>query len=359
VWLNIQALRALAAYMVVFHHLIDSWNSYVGTEFRPIPLTIGAGGVDIFFVISGFVIVEATTGKALSPLAFLRRRIRRIVPLYWLLSVLAAIGMALGLRLFGEVGVSIGPDLMRSLLFVPIFTPDGAPRFPILFVGWSLNYEMFFYVLFALTLLLERAATRVAAIAALFLILTVAAQASGNHVLRYYASPCIWEFVLGMVIAVNAGTVRATAQRHSWALGWIILGAGALLLLVSCEVPLLPTAAGQQALLRGPGAALIVLGAVYLECGGRHALADRLRHQGDASYSLYLTHPFVIQLGGKAIIVLGINATIAGTLLGLAATAVAAALVGTAVHQLIEKPMLRQGRATLAYGMLVSGKRKP
>ena len=123
-WVNIQVLRAVAAYMVVFHHLIDSWNNYVGTEFAPIYLNVGAAGVDIFFVISGFVMIEATTGKAVSPITFLQKRINRIVPLYWLLSILAAIGMAAGLRMFGG-HVSGLPDLIRSLLFVPIFTPDG------------------------------------------------------------------------------------------------------------------------------------------------------------------------------------------------------------------------------------------
>ena len=97
----------------------------------------------------------------------------------------------------------------------------------------------------------------------------------------------------------------------------------------------------------GLGSALIVLGAVYLESTGRRVLTKHLRRQGDASYSLYLTHPFVLQGCGKAMIILGLNATITGTLLGLAATSFVVAFIGTTVHQLVEKPMLRRDRVKM------------
>jgi exopolysaccharide production protein ExoZ len=125
---SIQILRAAAALGVLLDHA-GRW-----LDVAPI-VDIGAAGVDLFFVISGFIMVytsERLFGQTGAPQRFLARRIIRIVPLYWTLTAFAA------LVLFG-----FGPNTLGSYLFIPTH------RGPILTVGWTLNYEMMFYSLFA------------------------------------------------------------------------------------------------------------------------------------------------------------------------------------------------------------------
>jgi hypothetical protein len=121
---SIQVLRGIAAVMVVLFHVCG--------------FQIGAAGVDIFFVISGFIMfhtnrnVFGLTGAAI---LFLKRRILRIAPLYWLCSAFAF-----------WPGVEL-KSLVASVLFVPVRSEDGSIH-TVLAPGWSLNFEMFFYIVF-------------------------------------------------------------------------------------------------------------------------------------------------------------------------------------------------------------------
>src|SRR5215467_2504234 len=148
----IQFLRALAAAAVVaFHVRFDFVNNVSPPGFLPAAFNLGAAGVDLFFVISGFVMVyssESLFGRPNAPATFLLRRIVRIVPLYWLMtSVMLAYVLARG---FGPSDAS--PQLaLASYFFIPYRRPSGAMD-PLYGIGWTLNYEMFFYVVFAVAM---------------------------------------------------------------------------------------------------------------------------------------------------------------------------------------------------------------
>jgi exopolysaccharide production protein ExoZ len=176
---NIQILRAIAAYLVVFHHI---QSHFVDNHSVAAVSNIGIIGVDIFFVISGFIMILTTSGEARSPLSFWRDRLVRIVPLYWL-ATFSLVGLSLiGLAPTGLHGWDL-QDLLASLLFIPEVRADGAGM-PILFVGWTLNYEMFFYLLFGLALLLRNQLLSVVALTGLFLGLAIA-----GRILRPRPSP--------------------------------------------------------------------------------------------------------------------------------------------------------------------------
>lgn len=135
---SIQLLRAVAAIAVVTQHV-------------PIPIFgDGLWGVDLFFVISGFIMCHAT---ARSGRNFFLKRIIRIVPLYWL-GTLFIYALALTLPQLLNTTTANPVDLLKSLLFIP-FIKGGIPV-PIVFQGWTLNYEMFFYGLFWISLLVSR-----------------------------------------------------------------------------------------------------------------------------------------------------------------------------------------------------------
>nr|WP_272210084.1 acyltransferase [Marinicella sp. W31]MDC2875947.1 acyltransferase [Marinicella sp. W31] len=144
--ISIQILRAVAALSVVTGHTINEIHQ-VGVPYPELPFNFGIG-VDIFFIVSGFVMV-LTSGKLVTrpgaSLEFMRRRIIRVVPLYWFYTT----GMLLALLLFPTQlnhSTTTFQQVACSFLFLPCVSAYGNYQ-PVLSLGWTLNYEMFFYVL--------------------------------------------------------------------------------------------------------------------------------------------------------------------------------------------------------------------
>ena len=147
---NIQGLRALAAILVVGCHFHDFADRY---GFRSEALiTIGAWGVDLFFVISGFIMITVNWNKFSEPnasKAFLIRRIVRIFPPYWLVTLFIVGAIIISPKLFHTWAANIS-NLLPSLLLFP------SDEKPILYVGWTLIFEMYFYYVFAILLNFSR-----------------------------------------------------------------------------------------------------------------------------------------------------------------------------------------------------------
>ena len=111
-------------------------------------LNVGAAGVDLFFIISGFVMVyssEPLFGSSRGAIYFFCHRIIRIVPLYWIVTALALILATM----HGFGGMYPLHMIVGSFLFIPMLRPEGVMQ-PLVAQGWTLNYEMFFYVIFAM-----------------------------------------------------------------------------------------------------------------------------------------------------------------------------------------------------------------
>jgi exopolysaccharide production protein ExoZ len=294
---SIQVLRAIAALSVVAFHL-----STAG-------FTVGAAGVDIFFVISGFIM--GSIDRRESPGGFLVKRAIRIVPLYWLVT-LAMCGGALIPGLFQNFRFDAA-DLARSLVFIPYVDPTGHV-WPLLVSGWTLNDEMLFYVIFAAGLLAGRA---VLVSAASLLVLVVVGQILRPHdaVLAIWTTPLLLEFVAGLALS------RAGAVRGFWP-GLALLAAGITGFIV---FGVLMPMQNPRLLVWGLPAFAMVAGAVAIERGGRWPALPWAERIGDASYSLYLLHGIVIDVVHKA---LGKHPVIAGVVIVMAS--MAAALVSWA-----------------------------
>ena len=152
---SIQYLRAVAALLVVFYHTIYQIKEYQGL-FESGIWRFGASGVDIFFVISGFIMWVTAAARPTRPLAFMRNRIVRIVPMYWIVTLGLFTLSSILPNAIMIVDTTPG-HLARSLLFIPHPDPAQPERlWPLLLTGWTLNYEMFFYSIFACALLLPR-----------------------------------------------------------------------------------------------------------------------------------------------------------------------------------------------------------
>ena len=332
---SIQYLRGLAAMMVVYHHSVrkvleinpDSMIPYSG---------FGNAGVDIFFVISGFIMWVTTISKTQSPAYFYYRRVIRIVPLYWFFTLAIIIPKLLVPEVF--TSVQLEPShIIKSLLFIPHYHPGVSDQiWPILIPGWTLNYEMFFYLLFGASLFISPR-RRLAVLTLTFLSLVALGQwlTSENPLFVTYTDTLLLEFLAGVIIGVLY--MRGTAL--SPAISVALLGA-AILLLVGFETSLLP--GGTRIVIWGIPAMLLVVATLSLDRAGTVPSINILKLVGDASYSIYLSHilsievvEFLWEIAGWPIDNLAMQVIFAVVCIGFSA------VVGVLAFYMIEQPMLK------------------
>ena len=284
----------------------------------------GAAGVDVFFVISGFVMRVTTDRDPPKPLEFLRRRAVRILPPYWLFTLLAA-ALALSLpRVFQDIRFSVG-NLILSMLLIPHPDPVG-DVFPLLKPGWTLCYEAAFYVIFAIGLLFARRGRMIFLIIALVTVTTLGVLSKWASVLL--ANPLMLEFLGGVFLA---------ALWRAGRLGLRWRGFSLMVVAFACFVALQTIDYRDydwRPLFWGVPAAILVAGAVDAEAAHGFANIAPLKLLGDASYSIYLCHPLVIE----ALARLG---PLDNPWVFVPEAVVASVAAGLIVRQLFEKPTLR------------------
>ena len=329
---SIQYLRAVAAMMVVFLHLHPQWERMGYANIWPDWM---AGGVDIFFVISGFIMWITTCRKPPSPLTFYYRRAVRIVPLYWLLSALVVAIMLLAPQVVQSSRFDAW-HVVSSFFFIPTVSPSSGHFEPVLIPGWTLNYEMFFYLIFGAMLPL-RERLRLGMTGLVLLILVVARPLVGqpDSVFAFYTSSIMLEFLLGMMLGYSwaHGGMRLGART-----GWLLLVVGTVAMML---LPYTPYELPRLVSLGIPATA-IVAGALALERAGHVPEVRWLHRLGDVSYSLYLSHPLVLSAVSQAWRrVVPAETPLPLMLLGFSLIAVLATIVGAfAVYRLLERPLI-------------------
>ena len=327
--LSIQYLRGIAAMMVVGVHLYPQLERMGYDHYWPHWL---ASGVDIFFALSGFLMWITTRGKNVTVLEFYRRRVVRIVPLYWVLTSVAVAVMLIAPHLMQSTQFNL-MHVIASYLFISTPNPAGHME-PVLTVGWTLNYEMLYYVIFGLTLVLTTA-WRFGATALVFVALIAAGWLfpSSNPMWVSYTSNITLEFLLGMGI----GWWYARDPRSgSAALGWVlVLGGLAAIVVLSLVAPTL-TRPVQQ----GIPAAAIVIGAIMLERYESLPRLPLLHRLGDASYSIYLSHTIVLSALSQGWRKVGLDALPFGKTAFCVVGVVAVSVVGLAMFRWLEQPLI-------------------
>jgi exopolysaccharide production protein ExoZ len=271
---SIQILRAAAALAVALFH---------AAQWSHVDLAVGAAGVDVFFVISGFVLWNAADRRRTTPARFLLARAERILPLYWIATLAVAVVAVSAPAALPIVHPGMG-HLALSLLLVPHTDPAGGP-FPFLPTGWTLTYEAFFYVVMAMALAAPRDRRWTLLSGVLFAASLVGFGYHGWYTLL--ANPLLLEFLAGAALA-RAWSKGRLERLPAWT-GWSLIGAGLAILLA------LQIGGLRDDFLRpfvwGPPAVMIVAGALKLEADGRVGqgpIARNFMALGDASYSLYL-----------------------------------------------------------------------
>ncbi|WP_349569845.1 acyltransferase family protein [Azotobacter salinestris] len=285
---SIQALRAFAAWLVVFHHFMQVFFDFkADTLAGHLLSTRGQVGVDIFFVISGFVIYLASAGKPIASKRFILDRLIRIVPAYWIFTLLTASIIYFDARVMPVYAVD-PITLLKSLLFIPAQNPGGFGFYPVLPVGWTLNFEMMFYILFALALCAGR--RHRAWVTALLVLALSGWLAHQSLVSSFYTNPVIYEFLLGIGLAViyRRGWLPALSGRMLLAPALIAASATAMILWFDDRHPYRWLTWGV------PGAALV---AAMISMEHLFNGSQVLRKLGDWSYSVYLLHIIVLWCG--------------------------------------------------------------
>lgn len=326
---HIQVLRFFAAVAVVAFHV---WGAAPDGFKVPegaiaFALSHGGHGVDLFFVISGFIIFYATHGAGLTPAAFLRRRVERIVPLYFfVISAVTILAVTLPAT-FGTPDWFTLRHILKSLAFIA-FT-DG--EMPVVYLGWSLEYEMYFYL--AVALLMARTRDVWRNIVIIFSALVAVGRIPGvdttlgNY--RFFTDPMILEFVFGVIVGILFVHGRVS---------WPIQAA------VACAIAaLLVTDAADRAIVFGlPSACLVAAAAFASRKRIDPSWPERaLARLGDASYSIYLAQVETVSLASASIA--SLIPAIPPLLLVSVTTGIVVAL-GLLLNILVERPLLKFSR---------------
>lgn len=297
---NIQALRGVAVLLVVLFHLAIVEKKYGGVgTILPEILNFGMFGVDLFFVISGFVMVTVTRGAFQSvgkSMQFLYHRASRIYPAYWVYSLLVLLVFLVKPSL---VNSSQGNEvnILASFLLWP------TERLPLLMIGWTLIHEIYFYVVFFVVLLLMRESHLVYALLSWMAVILCA------NIFYEFSIPALkivfhlltLEFILGCFVALFF--YRITALITDTRISIIIAVAGFVVPLYGQHV--YSSVSGQvdpqgwwRILIFGVPAVAMVFGLVGAERGG-FVLHPFLIKMGDASYSIYLSHLLTLSVLGR------------------------------------------------------------
>lgn len=329
---NVHLLRVIAALLVVYSHIASGAGLHL-------PLAFGICGVDVFFVISGFIIAYIGSKK---PDAFFTRRLIRIVPFYWSASLCVFSIAWLFPQQLRQTRADI-PHLLHSLLFIPHETSYCGTD-PTLILGWTLNYEMYFYALFAVALLISRRHAPLLCCALLAIASgSIWLSRTENAALGFYGASIVLEFLLGIYVYYLAEwiSVRARVLRG---VRWLkpALFASVLIAFVFLVVQEIWEGFGlPRFICGGLPSFLIVLGAILLErvyhVSAKNGSVFLL---GESSYILYLIHPYIVY--GVLRLVVGSVAGLSPLALGLL-TIVLLMLpmaAAVAIHLWFEKPLM-------------------
>ena len=271
---NLQILRAVACLLVVVFHLsgalsASGYQNTINSYF----LEIGASGVDLFFVISGFVMVYIQVHRKTSPIRFLRNRVLRIAPLYWVLTLTMALALLLlpGMFRTNEFG---SDRFIASMLFICGLV---LKKETLIFPGWTIEYEIVFYLVFFVSLYARK----------LWISIGIVSLILSAFVTFGYMSSIALEFIFGMAI----GFLFFVKKFHGCVyFGSFLLGSIFMLLTGFVDAGTI-----DRVVIWGIPSAFVVFGAAGMRQSGSNVMTVL----GDGSYSIYLAQAFLIPVFSK------------------------------------------------------------
>ncbi len=290
---SIQILRGVAAVSVILFHLINVEKKYSGGDsFMPALFGAGQSGVDLFFVISGFIMATITQdswGRGNS-LKFILKRFSRIYPVYWFYFFVT-------LSIFFIKPTWVNNSQNNKFDFISSFLLYPTEIAPLVLVAWSLMYEIYFYLIFAILINFKRKFVLISLGIWLFFLVVSNLFIKANPsdiILGFTISPFSIEFILGAFCAVIYKSLRIKLPTFVHVL---------LILVAVCSVPFFYEASFEYMLPRGIGFGIlysvIIFSSVCIEKESNVTLPKLLITIGDSSYSIYLSHLLILSALGK------------------------------------------------------------
>jgi exopolysaccharide production protein ExoZ len=332
---NIQGLRGIAVLLVIFAHMLTTEAKYAKFDYLlPSFLEIGGSGVDLFFLISGFIMVMVTRNffqSASEIWRFLYHRFTRIYPMYWLYTfVVLCVWLVFPYMVNSSQSNQI--NILESIFLVP------QNIYPILMVAWTLIYEIYFYLTFAVLLFFPK--NKLLLGLSIWIVLLVAGYhflPSSNPFVNVYFGPLVVEFIAGCLVATlyfdrrlpGNATIIALLALVFWVAGYSLLeldGRGWVRVLVF-----------------GFPAMLALYAALLYENKHDMVMPKWLQQIGDASYSIYLSHILVLAIVGRVWTLFAIEGYIDNIIM-LMMMFIAVIIVGVLSFRLMEKPILKKAR---------------
>ena len=326
----LQGLRGCAALLVVFGHSMAIFRGASSTQAASEPDISGSLGVSSFFVVSGFLMVYVhgrDFGGNGATKNFYARRIARIIPLYWLITVL-----------YGAKQIYFHNDtlghLVRSLLFFP-YQPKGDLWRPVLGLGWTLNYEMAFYLIFGLALFFARGIWIVYGVFGTLALLGAVGLFGPHNVFSFWSNPIILYFLAG----VSVGLVQPKLKRGP---PFVVAFTACIAILSITALAAATSSIAQNYMpfvLPIAAVTAVSITALAKEDSRRSWVRRGAKRVGDASYSIYLTHSFVIAPAAK----LGVARLLPTMPLSVfvCLMLIATTIVGYLVYRFVEQPLIK------------------
>lgn len=334
---SLQVLRAAAAVAVVVAHLLAVEQRFLtGPALLERVGPYANAGVDLFFVLSGFVMVSIGRGTFTgldAACRFLVKRAWRILPLYWIFTTLVVILMAVVPTMVNS-SHSDEQSVLASYLLIPHH------ELPVLTVGWTLIHEAYFYLMFSLALALVAERWLPAYLlswAALITLIHWTGTVGPTPASNLITSPLTFEFIAGALVGLYWR--RLPLGTSPALLVSVAAGMALSILIVTIEESKLLDP-WYRAATFGMGSVLLLAGAVLLERSSKRRPPRWLTAIGDSSFSLYLSHVFVISAFGRVWALLLPSDHWAYHVLFLIAAIAGSCLVGHAVHLWVERPLL-------------------
>ena len=337
--LSIQVCRGLAAMLVVMDHLHNVELKYFHSHFLAI-FQYGIVGVDLFFIISGYVIASVTLGRKAdrTPGRFLYHRLTRVYPIYWIYTAIVAAAYLYN-PLWINASAGHHADIAQSFLLYP----TGVPM--LVMQGWTLTFEVYFYFVIFLTLLLPRKLTAylLGLWAVVIIGFSVLPHVAFSPIGAIISSASVLEFLAGYLLFELVQRVRLPR-----AAGWLLIAFASawMVTLVAWSnayhlgdsgwIMATPWA---RTWLLGPLAFAFLFGLVELERLGKLRTPRFLVALGDWSYSIYLSHLILVELTGRAFVRFFPQVP-AASLIVCAIALPLAVLIGWLSYQYLEQPML-------------------
>ncbi|QXO17236.1 acyltransferase family protein [Vibrio ostreae] len=285
---SLQILRALAAWLVVYHHFMQvfynfNYNSFLGEFFS----YRGGFGVDVFFVLSGFVMYSSINSNSnTSPVIFFVKRLFRIFPAYWFYTfsfvfLILLIPSGLSERVFTL------ESLVLSLFFIPHQNPTGLGVYPLLTVGWTLNFEMMFYLILSVCLFWgNNKALFLCCIIIFFLPLVIPSQV--DVIFYVLNSIKLWQFIFGIFVGLFISKYT-NIPFFNYRTGFFF---------IVLAFFVISSFFGYGFVQKTLSATFLVLGFILIEpiLDKKNFVVRFLVKLGDISYSTYLSHVLILHV---------------------------------------------------------------